>query len=123
MPHAVEVWDRSDSDSDTNPPLTLEQLGLESDTDSENEQIEQTEIQKKQKKKKKKPTQKSLQARGYLFEDTVDIDNIMDPTDMGLQVLHAMTTEIGRASSLHEPSLHAADSCNDDRDRKSVVIA
>ena len=89
MPHAVEVWDRSDSDSDTNPPLTLEQLGLESDTDSENEQIEQTEIQKKQKKKKKKPNQKSLQARGYLFEDKVDIDNIMDPTDMGLQVLQA----------------------------------
>ena len=89
MPHAVEVWDRSDSDSDTNPTLTLEQLGLESDTDSENEQIEQTEIQKKQKKKKKKPNQKSLQARGYLFEDKVDIDNIMDPTDMGLQVLQA----------------------------------
>ena len=98
MPHAVEVWDRSDSDSDTTVPMTLEQLGLESDTESENEQIEHTEIQKKQKTKKKKPNQKSLQARGYLFEDKVDIDNIMDPTDMGLQVLQARRK--GRWSSL-----------------------
>ena len=39
MPHIEEVWDRSDSDSDTTVPMTLEQLGLESDTESENEQI------------------------------------------------------------------------------------
>ena len=64
MPHAIEVWDRSNSDSDTTVPITLEQLGLESDTESENEQIENTEIQKKQKTKKKKPNQNHCKQEG-----------------------------------------------------------
>ena len=53
MPHIEEVWDRSDSDSNTTVPMILEQLGLESDTESENKQIEISRNQKKHKKKQK----------------------------------------------------------------------
>jgi len=95
MPHLAKVWDQRDSDSDTATHLTLEQLGLESDTDSDSDETErEVEARTKRYKKRKgkkvaKRTKKSLPARGYLFEDKVDITNIMDPADMGLQVLQA----------------------------------
>jgi hypothetical protein len=115
MPHLAEAWDQSDSDSDTNTTtapehlfgtksddeqeddvcLTLEQLGLESDTDSDSAETEReveasnTKGTKRKGKKGNKSKKTSLPERGYLFEDKVDITNIMDPADMGLQVLQA----------------------------------
>ena len=115
MPHLAEAWDQSDSDSDTNTTtapehlfgtksddeqeddvcLTLEQLGLESDTDSDSAETEReveasnNKGKKRKGKKGKKSKKTSLPERGYLFEDKVDITNIMDPADMGLQVLQA----------------------------------
>ena len=91
MPHAVEVWDRSDSDSDTIPaPLTIEQLGLASDTDPDSDdETTNTRAGTAKKKQPRSRKQRALPARGYLFEDKVDTDDIIDPKDMGLQVLQA----------------------------------
>ena len=90
MPHAVEVWDRSDSDSDTNPPLTIAQLGLASDSDSDsNDERPNTRVGTAKKNQPRSRKQRTLPARGYLFEDKVDTDDIIDPKDMGLQVLQA----------------------------------
>ena len=91
MPHAVEVWDRSESGSDTIPPLAIEQLGLASDTDSDSDDERLTNIRggKAKKRKPRSQKQKALPARGYLFEDKVDTDDSIDPKDMGLQVLQA----------------------------------
>ena len=42
MPHLVEVWDQSDSDSDTNTTTALDHLfGTESEDEHEDEVVEQ----------------------------------------------------------------------------------
>ena len=95
MSHLTEVWDQRDSDSDTATCLTLDQLGLGSDTDSDSEEttreveVRNTQGRKRKVKKARKGKKTALPARGYLFEDKVDITDIMDPADMGLQVLQA----------------------------------
>ena len=102
MPHLALVEDQSDSGSAaTQQELTLEQLGLNSsgsDTDSTDDTENNRKNSKKQhktrkktkrKRKTRKPTDRALPARGYLFEDKVNVDDIMDPHDMGLQVLQA----------------------------------
>ena len=119
MPHRVEVWDRSDSDSDTAAQLTLAQLGLDSDTDDDDNResgnsergtrIEQPRAsdednatttgaihrgrnmttRNNRKQPKQKLPRRSLPARGYLFEEKADTTNIIDPHDMGLTVLQA----------------------------------
>ena len=91
MPHAAEVWDRSEFGSDTIPPLTIEQLGLasDSDSDSNDERPTNTRGGKAKKSQIRSRKKKALPARGYLFEDKVDTDDIIDPKDMGMQVLQA----------------------------------
>ena len=89
------MWDQSDSDSDTTLPLTLEELGLGSDSESDQDNAEMENEEQRGhsnsiRRTKSRPTgfnKKSLITRGYLFEDKVDTDDIMDPADMGLQVL------------------------------------
>ena len=99
MPHLQLVEDQSDSGSATVPQLTLEQLGLASDSDSDSTSSDDTREPREaprsaragmRKKKERRRTKKtSLPARGYLFEEKADIENIMDPADMGLTVLQA----------------------------------
>ena len=94
MPTREEVWDQSDSDSDTTLPLTLEELGLGSDSETDQEGIDEMEEEEQRKstrrtKRRSIGFKKSLITRGYLFEDKVNTDDIMDPADMGLQVLQA----------------------------------
>ena len=95
MPHLAEVWDQSESVSDTTTCLTLDQLGLGSDTESDSDRADSlVEVRRKKRSKRKgrkatRSKKSALPARGYLFEDKVDVNEIMDPADMGLQVLQA----------------------------------
>ena len=95
MPHLVEVWDQSDSDSDTNTTTALDHLfGTESEDEHEDEVVEQQppRVRRQQRNittRTGRGSRSSLPARGYLFEEKVDVTNIIDPADMGLQVLQA----------------------------------